>query len=240
MMELKNINLSKRLKCIADFVDKGAVVADVGTDHGHIPIYLVLNGIVDYAIGMDINEGPLGKADENIRLYGVSEHIGLRLSDGLEKLEENEADTVIIAGMGGRLIANILENGKNVLTSVSNLILSPHTDIENVRHYLMEHEYKITKEKMLLDEGKYYTVIKAVHGTMNYDKEEFFLYGKILLENRDEVLKEYLNLKKIKYNNILKKLSGDSEMIRGRKKELNDEMKVLESALEYWEGSGAL
>lgn len=238
MLEVKNVNLSKRLKCIADFVDKGAVVADVGTDHGHIPIYLILNEIADYAIAMDINEGPLGKADENIRQYGVEEHIKLKLSDGLEKLEENEADTVIIAGMGGRLIVDILERGRNVLKSVSNLILSPHTEIENVRHYLMDNGYEIINEKMVFDEGKYYTVIKAIHGTMCYDKEEYFLYGKLLLENKDEVLRDYLLKQRIKYNLILKKLNGDSEMISARKKVLNHELKVLESALKYWKGSG--
>lgn len=208
-MKKKCIQLSGRLKLIASFVTEGSRLADIGTDHGYVPIYLVRNNIIPSAIAMDINAGPLKKAEENVRVFGLEDKILLRLSDGLNGLNPKEADAVLIAGMGGRLILKILDRGKAVCDKINELILSPHSELELVREYLMNNGFAVVREEMILDEGKYYTVMKAVHGTMKYNGMEELMYGKLLLENNDEILKEYLQKEKSKYNDILNKLSGN-------------------------------
>ena len=105
------MELSKRLKTVAAAVTPGHRVADVGTDHGYIPIYLVERGLCPAACAMDVNRGPLARAEEHIRQEGLSDRIGVRLSDGLEKLSPEETDTVVISGMGGELICRILREG---------------------------------------------------------------------------------------------------------------------------------
>lgn len=235
-MDNKNIILSERLRQIAEYVENGSVIADIGTDHAHIPIYLVLKGVIKEAIAMDINSGPLEKARENIMQYECADKIELRLSNGFDALKENQADTAIIAGMGGRLIIDILTRGQKVASSINNFILSPHTDIPLVRKYLQENGYTITNENMVYDEEKYYTIINAVHGKMGVYTEEQLIYGKYLLESRNPVLKDYLCYELNKYNTIIKKLNGDSVDIVNRRSEVNDKIRIAEKALKYWEG----
>ena len=194
------MKLSKRLQTIADFVKKGAVVADIGTDHAHIPIYLIKNNIISKAYACDINNGPLEKAKENINYYGVK-NIELRLSNGLEKLKTDEADTVIIAGMGGELITDILEKGRRFFESKRKFILSPHTKIDEVRKFLLSNGFEITKEDMCIDEGKFYTVmeVKYTENKEMYSEAEL-LYGKYLIENKHPVLLSFLKKEETKYS----------------------------------------
>ena len=221
------MKLSKRLQTIADFVKKGAVVADIGTDHAHIPIYLIKNNIISKAYACDINKGPLEKAKENINYYGVK-NIELRLSNGLEKLKTDEADTFIIAGMGGELIIDILDRGQGFLDKKNTFILSPHTKIEEVRNYLLRKGLKILKEDMCIDEGKFYTVMEAVYmgKTFSYTKGEL-LFGKYLIDNKNPVLFEYLKKEKQKYLNII---SADG-INDTRRRELKDRLDIIEETI---------
>lgn len=221
------MKLSKRLQTIADFVKKGAVVADIGTDHAHIPIYLIKNNIISKAYACDINAGPLEKAKENINYYGVK-NIELRLSNGLEKLKTDEADTFIIAGMGGELITDILERGRRFFDTERKFILSPHTKIDEVRKYLLSNGFEITKEDMRIDEGKFYTVMEAVYigKTFSYTKGEL-LFGKYLIDNKNPVLFEYLKKEKQKYLNII---SADG-INDTRRRELKDRLDIIEETI---------
>jgi len=221
------MKLSKRLQTIADFVKKGAVVADIGTDHAHIPIYLIKNNIISKAYACDINAGPLEKAKENINYYGVK-NIELRLSNGLEKLKTDEADTFIIAGMGGELIIDILDRGQGFFDKKNTFILSPHTKIEEVRNYLLRKGLKIMKEDMCIDEGKFYTVMEAVYmgKTFSYTKGEL-LFGKYLIDNKNPVLFEYLKKEKQKYLNII---SADG-INDTRRRELKDRLDIIEETI---------
>ena len=158
---MKNIQLSKRLQYVADFITPGLVLADIGTDHGFIPIYMVLADKTPKAFAMDINEGPLERATEHIEEKGLGDKIETRLSDGLQKLNGNEAEAVLIAGMGGSLVIKILDEGKHALEGVKELVLSPHTEADLVREYLKTTDFVIEKEGMVIDAGKYYVVIKA-------------------------------------------------------------------------------
>jgi len=221
------MKLSKRLQTISDFVKKGAVVADIGTDHAHIPIYLIKNNIISKAYACDINKGPLEKAKENINYYGVK-NIELRLSNGLEKLKTDEADTFIIAGMGGELIIDILDRGQGFFDKKNTFILSPHTKIEEVRNYLLRKGLKILKEDMCIDEGKFYTVMEAVYigKTFSYTKGEL-LFGKYLIDNKNPFLFEYLKKERQKYLNII---SADG-INDTRRRELKDRLDIIEETI---------
>ena len=221
------MRLSKRLQTIADFVKKGAVVADIGTDHAHIPIYLIKNNIISKAYACDINIGPLEKAEENIKYFGV-QNIELRLSNGLEKLKTDEADTVIIAGMGGELIINILEKDRKFFDTEIRFILSPHTKIDEVRRYLFENGFKIIKEDMCIDEGKFYTVTEAKYiGEPASHTEKELLFGKYLIDNKNPILYKYLEREKKKYTDIIA-----NERLNGiRRNELKQRLDIIEETI---------
>lgn len=155
------MELSKRLQTVANAVTPGSRVADVGTDHGYVPIYLVERGLCPGAIAMDVNEGPLARAEEHIRAEGLSDRIQTRKSDGLAALAPEETDAVVIAGMGGALMCRILQDASAFLEAGRELILQPQSEWFKVRRLLSASGYRITKEWFLEEEGKYYVVIKA-------------------------------------------------------------------------------
>lgn len=207
--------LSKRLKAVADMVTKGNIVADIGTDHGYVPVYLVKNNISKKAYAMDINEGPLKMADKNIRLEGLEKKITTVLSDGMDKMVDNMAETVIIAGMGGDLIVDILSRGKDI-KGINELILSPHKRVDLVRKYLIRNHWKIIREEMVIDAGKYYTIIKAKKGEDTEYTEVELIYGKYLLESKNKTLKKYLQKENEKFSDILNtmKESGNKNTLQ--------------------------
>lgn len=165
--------------------------ADVGTDHGYVPIYLIEQNKAFHAIAMDVRKGPLARAGENIVRFGCSGRIETLPSDGLERLEPNEADTVIIAGMGGLLTVRILEAGLE-RRFAKECVLQPQSDLDKVRQFLHQHHFCIVQEKMLIDEGKYYTVMRVVHGEESPYTEAEDLYGRHLIDDKSPVLAKYL------------------------------------------------
>ena len=144
--------LSKRLYAIASLVDRGAIVADIGTDHGYLPIYLLEQGICQKAIAMDIRLGPLERARTHIKEHNLSEYIETRLSNGMKELRENEADTVVLAGMGGRLMLDILEAKKENPLLFYAYIMQPQSEVPLVRKCLQDKGYEIRAEKMVEEE----------------------------------------------------------------------------------------
>lgn len=183
------MQLSKRLRAVADLVPGGTVLADVGTDHAYIPIALVEEGKIPRALAMDINQGPLTRAEENIKAHGLEEKIETRLSDGLEKMKKGEADTVLIAGMGGLLTVRILSSKREVLGGAT-LVLQPQSDLPSVRGWLTEEGYAITAEDLVLEDGKYYQMMRAQKcGEMSEAKDWNYcleIPGKITEENTEE------------------------------------------------------
>ena len=198
--------LSKRLQAVADMVTPGYVVADVGTDHGYVPIYLVKNNIAPKAYAMDINEGPLQKAKQNIKKEGLEKEIDTILSDGMKGLKPDTAESVIIAGMGGELIVRILKESK-VNDTLSEMVLSPHRDVDLVRTYIIESGWHIERETMTIDAGKYYNVMKIMPGeeSKKYNKTEL-MYGRHLLQEKNPILKEYLQKEYNKFKRIHEKM----------------------------------
>lgn len=204
------MEISKRLTAVAEFV-KYRTIADIGTDHGYIPCFLALNKKIDSAFACDVNEGPLEKAKENIALNGLENVIKPRLGSGLSALGDDTAETIVIAGMGGLLICNILNDEKEKLKNVKQLVLQPQRDTDSVRKLLHSLGFVIEDEEMLIDNGKYYTIISAVHGSEKYENETDYLYGRKLMEKKSPVLKEYLEKMKSKYEKILSKTAEKSE-----------------------------
>lgn len=203
--------LSKRLQTVADMVTPGKTMADIGTDHGYVPIYLIKNNIVPKAYAMDINEGPVKSAIENVAMAGLSDRIDIIQSDGMEKLETGMAESVVIAGMGGELIARILSDSP-VIDSLSEMILSPHRDWDVVRRYICNIGWHIEDEKMLIDASKYYVVIKVVPGKINAYSDVEMDFGPVLLKNKDEILKSYLEKEIEKFEKIKLKVKDEKQV----------------------------
>lgn len=229
------MQLSKRLQAVARLVTPGSRLADVGTDHGYVPIWLFEQGKILSAIAMDLRKGPLERAREHIQMHGLDAHIETRLSDGLDKLLPGEADSIVIAGMGGMLVVKILSQGQKVLSSVKELILQPQSDLDAVREYLHRTGFVIVKEDMIFEDGKYYPMMKAVHGENTDDRKIWFLYGRLLLENRHPVLKSYLEKEYDGCCKLLEKLSRTStEVAKHRCEELSEKKLLIEEALVYF------
>ena len=156
------IRLSRRMKAVASMVTAGYTLCDVGTDHGYVPIALVQGNIIPKAIAVDINKGPLERANEHIRANGLTEQITTRLSNGLEAIHDGEVDSIVIAGMGGELVIHILTAGETVCRSAKELILQPQSEVSKVREYVRNTGYKIVDEDMILEDGKYYPMFRCV------------------------------------------------------------------------------
>lgn len=230
------MQLSKRLQAVADLVSPGNRLADVGTDHGYVPIWLYEQGRVPSAIAMDLREGPLERAREHIREHGLEKQLEARLSDGLQKLIPGEADTIVISGMGGMLVRKILMDGEAVLPSVKELILQPQSDLEAVRRFLKEAGFVIVKENMVLEDGKFYPMIKAAHGENGDDRTVWFVYGRLLLEQRHPVLKQFLIKEYESCKRLLSQLCRSTTMVgQCRFEELLEKRHLIEEALSYYE-----
>ena len=229
------MQLSKRLQAVANLVTPGIRLADIGTDHGYVPIWLYEQGRIPLALAMDLREGPLQRAKEHIRMHGLDEKIKTRLSDGLEKLLPGEADSIVIAGMGGMLVVKILTQGQAVLDSVQELILQPQSDLDAVREYLHRTGFVIVQEEMVFEEGKYYPMMKAVHGENTDDRKIWFLYGRLLLENRHPVLESYLQKEYDSCCKLLEKLSKTATEVASRRcEELLEKKHLIEEALAFY------
>ena len=234
------VKLSNRLLAVASFVTEGNILADVGTDHGYIPIYLIQKKCIRKAIAMDINEGPLQRAKEHIEIYGLKDYIETRLSDGVAALVPGEADTVLIAGMGGGLVMHILEEGKEVCTQAKELVLQPQSELERVREYLWGNGYVILEEDMVLEDEKFYPMMRVIYeNVINMECAKnllFCRYGKQLLEQKNPILKEYLKREEKIYAGILDNLSRTavSDKTKERMAEVEEVLQLNHSAQEYF------
>ena len=241
------MQLSLRLSAIADLVTEGNRLVDVGCDHGYLPVYLIQQKKIPSAIAMDVRKGPLSRAQEHIRQYGLEEYIQTRLSDGLEGLKAGEGDTLVIAGMGGPLMERILTDGRSVRNSFSELILQPQSDIPHFRRFIQSEGWEITEEKMVEEDGKFYPMMRVVppeyceHKTADRQedckKEEWeYLYGPLLLKNKNPILYEYLKREIRIREDILLGLAGkDGERIKERMTEIEHELEVAKKAMSYYE-----
>ena len=159
--------ISKRLELVASFVPQGSILLDVGSDHAYLPIDLVERGQIEGAIAGEVVEGPYQSAVKNVEAHGLKEKIQVRLANGLAAFEEEDQVTVItIAGMGGRLIATILEEGLDKLSNIQRLILQPNNREDDLRIWLQDHGFRIVAESILEEAGKFYEILVVEAGKM--------------------------------------------------------------------------
>lgn len=228
---MKKLKLTDRLLKIASLVTKGKKVADIGTDHGYIPVYLLNKGDIDYAILADVNKGPLENAKKEVRHNGLMDKVDLRLGSGIEVLEKNEVDEIIIAGMGGILISELLEAKKEVAHSLDKLILQPMQAQNELRKYLLNNGYEILDEVLVKEDFRLYEIIIAKYTSKNTQVEDeiFYEVGKKLIENKDPLLNEFIDKKIFMYNSIIKKIEDKTgENINKKIKESKISIEKLE------------
>ncbi len=229
--------LSRRMRAVADLVDAGDHVVDVGTDHGYIPIYLIKAGIARHVIALDVKEGPLLRARRHVRDFGCEEEIEVRFSDGLKNVSAQEADTAILSGMGGPLIEKILTDGAEVAGQMKCLILQPQSEVADVRKFLVQHGFSIRKEDMVEEDHKFYFLMKAVPGKSESYADYEYTYGKQLLKERHPVLKDYLVWEQNMLSRIEKELpeEPESDRLRSRRAQLKEERAQNRKALVLFE-----
>ena len=256
--------LSKRLTAIAGMVNAagsgsesrvpGYCLCDVGTDHAHIPIRLIRDGMIARSIAMDVIAGPLEKARQNIELYGVSDKVELRLSDGLDAYLPGEAQGLVIAGMGGRIMSKILLREPQKTLDFGELILQPQADPEFVRRAVRELGLYIDKEQIVLEDNKYYPVMHVsssrcpgpVWKTGAEDdglfQEAEDLFGPVLIRDRDSMLKSYLLWQKGVNDRIMYSLqkanNADTDAVKEKTAEVIKKERLIRTALEYFEIAG--
>lgn len=244
------MELSQRLQAVAELVTQGKCAADIGCDHGYVSIWLVQKGICPHVIAMDINQGPLQRAKENIAAYGMKDYIETRLSDGAMMLRENEAQSLILAGMGGRLMLRILQRSSPVTETVSEWILQPQSEISLVRRTLRQQGHHIVAENMIEEDKKFYPMFRVVpqagSGPDRNGRQAaaFDKYGELLLRQRHPVLKRYLQWEKKKLTDIQKQLEAGqmaepSESAQSksalRRQEIQEEQVLADYALAFYQ-----
>ena len=234
------MELSKRLQAVADLVTAHYKLADIGTDHAYIPIYLTQQKKITEAVALDVNEGPLQRAEEHIRENGLEAEIETRLSNGFQALQPGEVQSAVIAGMGGGLVIRILTEGEKVVRKLEECILQPQSEIEKVRAFLLEKGYEFLEEDMVCEDGKYYPMMRAVKTeqdeTWNRLNDQTIavcdIYGPLLLRNGNPVLRRFLVRQHGQLTQILQTLEAqkESEQIIRRIAEVQEKLQQNESA----------
>ena len=185
-------HLSARLACVASLVPAGARVADIGSDHAYLPAALVLDGKIDFAIAGEVVKGPYENAVHEIKDHQLEGKVIPRLADGLAAIEPaDKVDTITIAGMGGSLIASILEKDKNKLTGIKRLVLQPNVGESQLRKWLMNNHYQIMTEKIIEEDNHIYEIIVAEPSVVPFRYSKYELdFGPFLLENKGPIFKK--------------------------------------------------
>jgi tRNA (adenine22-N1)-methyltransferase len=204
------MRLSKRLESIASFIPRNSIVADIGTDHGYIPRYLIENNISKMIIASDVSQGSLNKTINYIEEYRMGDKIIPRLGDGLEVIKKFEVDTVVIAGMGGLLIRDILDKDKELTNSINNFILQPMIAAKELREYLNKNDFVIIDEDLVKEDDKFYEIMLVKKGKELIEKDIYFDISKKLIHKNHRLLKEFLQYKINSIKEILSKLTDQS------------------------------
>lgn len=230
------VRLSKRMQLVADMVKEKSVV-DIGCDHAFVSIYLAQKPSMEKVIAMDVKTGPVDIAKANVAAYMLADRIDVRISDGFDQLSIGEADVAVIAGMGGYLMIDILDAGKKHLENGISLVLQPQSDIPEVRRYLDSAGYIIEDEEMLIEDGKFYNIMRGIHrgeATVEYTPDDYN-YGPVLLKKKHPVLKKYLEFFCEKNIALIEKLkTAGSDKTKERMKQLLDELNYSKNLLDKY------
>ncbi|MGI5990482.1 MAG: tRNA (adenine(22)-N(1))-methyltransferase [Lachnospiraceae bacterium] len=236
--------ISKRLQIAAALAAGGFIpggrrfVADIGTDHAKLPVYMIQNRMADRALALDVRTGPLERAESRVREAGLTDKIECRLSDGFSAVARGEADVYVICGMGGKLIEKILTAGKEKLTPADRIVAGPQQDVPDFRAFVMTNGWQIAAERMLGENGKFYNLF-LIELSRAEDLRPFsaveLRYGRELLESRDPVLYRALLREKRLDEKISGELAGHGGAGAARRTaQLAQNRKALEQALAYY------
>ncbi|SFC52594.1 tRNA (adenine22-N1)-methyltransferase [Alkalibacterium subtropicum] len=232
---MNSVNLSKRLQVVADYVEKGARLADIGSDHAYLPCYLAQNKQIDCAVAGEVVEGPFLNAVNEVSRLDLEETVSVRLGNGLQVLNDYDAITTItIAGVGGPLIVRILEEGRQLgkRTGQETLILQPNVNERAVREYLMNESYAIEAETILEENGKRYEIIKAKPSADKpaYDEKDL-LFGPFLRQEKSSVFKEKWKGEAGKTRYVLEQMEKAERKNKEKLEELNARLKLIEEMI---------
>ena len=224
------MELSNRLSKIIELCDSGDCVADIGCDHAYVSTGLVKNGSYKRAIACDINKGPLLSAKKCISENKLDDYIETRLSNGLSNIHAHEADTIVIAGMGGSLIKNIMDNGLDVLKTAKRIVLGPQSEIAELRLYLYSTGFSVSDECYIYDEDKYYQLIVCSYsGVIKKDiPEEYLSFGEKAIISRDPVLREFLLWRLSVLDKLISGLQLQFEAVTNNDKKTRLEQRITE------------
>ncbi len=212
---MESISLTPRLQCVANCIKKCKLLADIGTDHAYIPIYAIQNEICQKAIASDVVAGPLKIATDNILSHNLGDKITPRLANGLDSA--TGADVIVIAGMGGKLICNILDANIDIAKQADYLVIQPMTCSYELRKYLHNNNFRIADERLAREDDKIYDIMVVVPGSEAYTDEFHYHIGKKLFENNDVLLGEYIRLRaKVIKKQISGMCKSENDQIRQR------------------------
>lgn len=218
------IKLSNRLQAVARQIPAGLRVADVGTDHGYLPVYLVVNDIAPKVIASDRGKRPLDSARQLISLLSLENQIDVRLGDGLSVLQSDEAEVICLAGMGGVAIKEIISAGLPLAQAAKRLVLQPQRNVPAVRRFLVANGFKIVAEDLAEDDGFYYEIIAVEPGLMELTEQEAD-FGPLLLRDGHPLFKDFLILKETDLTQLLAAMAdNNSKDSLQRKKQLEEEI----------------
>ncbi|MGG3574730.1 tRNA (adenine(22)-N(1))-methyltransferase TrmK [Bacillus gobiensis] len=237
---MNETKLSKRLETVALMLNEGCTFADIGSDHAYLPCYAVLNGIALKAIAGEISEGPYQSAVSQVIKSKLDSKISVRKGNGLEILTPGEVQCMTIAGMGGSLIAQILENGKDKLTGSERLVLQPNIHSHHVRTWLYKEHYEILQETILEEDDKIYEVIAAEKGDRDRPYQSIMfeagiLTGPLLAKEKNDVFRKKWSFELEHLNTIYTsvKKAADSETNREKMKEILTQINLIEEVLSH-------
>lgn len=229
------MEVSKRIEFIIENLEKVNTLADIGTDHGYVPLIALDRDICNKAIACDINKDPLDKARLNAVLEGRGDELEFRLGGGFAPLNLGEANEVVIAGMGGNLIRDILEADTEKVKEVDYLILVPAQNPEVLREYLYKNNYEIIKEDLCYDEGIYYELFKVRSSEGHATELDSIYYeiSSVLLRTKHPLMKDYLQFKLDEYNRILGFITEATVSANKRRQDIKEKIEIITSMLNY-------
>ena len=229
------MQLDDRLQALADFVPAGCRAADIGTDHGYLAIALIKTGKASFVVAGDLNQGPYEAAKRMVREQAFSEEqISVRLGDGLRVLKPGEVDTVCIAGMGGILMTQILEQSMDVTRKLSTLVLQPMNGARELRSWLYAHDWHIADEKLAVDDGRIYEIIKAERGCRKKPAALDLLIGPVLWEKKPRLLRHHIESLVFQQRRVLNGMEKSPRAVKSKKYAVvKQELKELEERLKW-------
>ncbi|WP_425538228.1 tRNA (adenine(22)-N(1))-methyltransferase [Microaceticoccus formicicus] len=229
------LNASKRIKEILQMIPSCKIVADIGTDHGILPILLAESGRCEEIIATDISRESLDKLVKKLEENPEINNISTIVSDGLSKITEPYPDVVVISGMGSRLIIKILEEASDKAKQIKTFIFQPNTTVDELRVYLHDNGYKIINEALVYENNRFYNILATERNNELYNSKSHYKYGKLLLENRNENLRKHLLDEKNRFEKLFKELQTMKNKSQVRIDEIVEELEIIAEALNYYE-----